>query len=145
VPLVGAYEPSTWPDARDQVELFERSDGAEGNTLFGKPVVVLTMIGRSSGKIRKTPVMRVEHGGRYALAASMGGAPANPNWYYNVTASPLVELQDGDRRGDYRARELDGEERADWWSRAVEAFPTYEDYQQSTVRQIPILLLEPTD
>ena len=143
MPLVGDYEPSTWPDARDQVALFEATRGAEGNMLFGYPVVVVTMTGRISGKIRKTPVMRVEHQGRYALVASVGGGPVNPNWYHNVKSSPHVELQDGATRREYTARELKGQERSTWWARAVEAFPGYEQYQRQTEREIPILLLDP--
>lgn len=145
MPLSGSYEPSTWPDARQQVEEYESSGGAKANTHMGCPVVILSMTGKSSGKIRKTPVMRVERDGKYALVASMGGAPVNPNWYHNVTASPLVELQDGAMRRDYRARELEGEERQTWWDLAVEAFPQYEAYRQNTTRTIPVLVLEPVD
>lgn len=143
MPLDGTYEPSTWPAARQQVEQYEASGGAEGHTHLGYPVVILTTTGRTSGNLRKTPVMRVEREGRYALVASMGGAPVHPSWYRNVTAAPLVELQDGAVRRDYRARELAGEERQTWWRRAVEAFPDYETYRQSTSRVIPVLLLEP--
>jgi deazaflavin-dependent oxidoreductase (nitroreductase family) len=143
MPLTGEYEPSAWADARDQVELFEKSHGAEGNTLFGLPVVVITTIGKSTGKLRKTPVMRVEHNGRYAAVASMGGAPTNPGWYRNMVASPLVELQDGAVRQDYIARELDGPEWETWWARAVDTFPGYAEYQAATTRHIPVMLLEP--
>jgi deazaflavin-dependent oxidoreductase (nitroreductase family) len=137
MPLIGEYEPSTWPDARDQVALFEKSHGSEGNTLFGLPVVIITTTGNSTGKLRKTPLMRVEHRGRYAAGASMGGAPTHPSWYHNVKASPLVELQDGGLRQDYTARELDGQERETWWARAVDAYPDYADYQAATSRIIP--------
>jgi deazaflavin-dependent oxidoreductase (nitroreductase family) len=143
MPLLGEYEPSTWSDARDQVELFEKSHGAEGNTLLGLPVVIVTTTGKSSGKLRKTPIMRVEQQGRYAAVASMGGAPTHPSWYHNMTASPLVELQDGAVRQDYSARELDGEERETWRARAVDAFRGYADYQAATSRRIPVMLLEP--
>jgi len=143
VPLTGEYEPSTWPDARDQVELFEKTQGAEGNRLLGLPVVIVTTTGKSTGKLRKTPLMRVEHRGRYAAVASMAGAPTNPGWYHNMTASPLVELQDGAVRQDYTARELDGHERETWWARAVDAFAGYADYQAATSRRIPVMLLEP--
>jgi deazaflavin-dependent oxidoreductase (nitroreductase family) len=143
MPLIGQYEPSTWAGARDQVELFEKSQGAEGNTLLGLPVVIITTTGKSSSRLRKTPVMRVEHDGRYAAVASMGGAPTHPSWYNNMKASPQVELQDGATRRDYTARELDGEERQTWWARAAEAFPGYADYQTATSRKIPVMLLEP--
>jgi deazaflavin-dependent oxidoreductase (nitroreductase family) len=143
MPLIGEYEPSTWAGARDQVELFEKSRGAEGNTLSGLPVVIITTTGKSSGKLRKTPVMRVEHGGCYAAVASMGGAPTSPGWYHNMKASPLVALQNGAVRRDYMARELDGQERETWWARAVDAFPGYADYQAATSRLIPVMLLEP--
>jgi deazaflavin-dependent oxidoreductase (nitroreductase family) len=143
MPLIGEYEPSTWAGARDQVELFEKSRGAEGNTLFGLPVVIITTTGRSSGKLRKTPVMRVEHRGCYAAVASMGGAPTQPGWYHNMKASSLVELQDGAVRQVFTARELDGLERESWWARAVDAYPGYADYQAATSRRIPVMLLEP--
>jgi len=143
MPLIGEYEPSTWAGARDQVELFEKSRGAEGNTLLGLPGVIITTAGKSSGKLRKTPVMRVEHGGAYAAVASMGGAPTSPGWYHNMKASPLVELQDGAVRQVYTARELDGLERETWWARAVHAFPGYADYETATSRTIPVMLLEP--
>jgi len=143
MPLIGDYKPSAWPDARDQVELFEKSQGTEGNTLLGLPVVIITTTGKTSGRLRKTPVMRVEHEGCYAAVASMGGAPTHPSWYHNMKASSLVELQDGAMRRDYSARELDGEERETWWARAVEAFPGYADYQTATSRKIPVILLEP--
>jgi deazaflavin-dependent oxidoreductase (nitroreductase family) len=87
--------------------------------------------------------MRVEHGGRYAMVASKGGAPDHPVWYYNVRANPRVELQDGPQRQDMTARELGGEERAEWWARAVAAYPPYAEYQQKTTRQIPVFVLEP--
>ncbi|RHW23749.1 nitroreductase family deazaflavin-dependent oxidoreductase [Nocardioides immobilis] len=143
MPLTGDYEPSAWPDARDQVELFEKTQGAEGNTLLGLPVVIITTSGKRSGKLRKTPLMRVEHEGRYAAVASVGGAPTHPGWYHNMLASPLVELQDGAVRQDYTARELDGAERETWWARAVDAFPDYAEYAAATTRKIPVMLLEP--
>lgn len=144
MPLIGEYEPSTWSDARDQVALFEKSHGAEGNTLFGLPVVIIiTTTGKSTGKLRKNPLMRVEHRGRYAAVASLGGAPTHPSWYHNMKASWLVELQDGAVRQDYTARELDGHERETWWARAVDAFPGCADYRAATSRRIPVMLLEP--
>ena len=143
MPLTGEYEPSTAKWVRDQVELYESSGGTKGTTLRGMPVIVLTTLGARSGKIRKTPLMRVEHGGRYAIVASQGGAPKHPVWYYNVLADPHVELQDGPVHEDYVARELHGDEKAAWWERAVAAYPPYADYQQKTERQIPVFVLEP--
>jgi F420H(2)-dependent quinone reductase len=144
MPLDGEYEPSPAQWVRDQVELYERSGGTEGTTLRGMPVVILTTRGARSGKLRKTPLMRVEHDGRYAVVASLGGAPKHPVWYHNVLADPNVELQDGPVRRDMKARELSGEERAVWWDHAVAAFPDYADYQRKTDREIPVFLLEPT-
>ncbi|MFE0380934.1 nitroreductase family deazaflavin-dependent oxidoreductase [Streptomyces inhibens] len=143
MPLQGEYEPSPAQWVRDQVALYESSGGTEGTTLRGLPVVVLTTRGAKSGRIRKSPLMRVEHGGKYAAVASMGGAPTHPVWYHNVAADPRVELQDGPVRRDMTAREVTGEEKALWWGRAVEAYPDYEDYQKKTDRQIPVFVLEP--
>src|SRR3954454_17494950 len=125
MPLSGEYEPSASDWSREQVELFERTNGAEGNTMRGRPVIVLTSLGAKSGKIRKTPLMRVEHDGEYAVVASLGGAPKHPVWYYNVVANPRVELQDGPVRRDMIAREVTGAEKVVWWDLAVEAFPDY--------------------
>src|ERR1700691_2476181 len=145
MPVDGKYEPSLAAWVRDQVEEYENSDGAQGTTLRepGLPVVIVTNRGARSGKVRKTPVMRVEHDGRYAMVASKGGAPENPLWYYNVRANPLVELQDGPARQDMTAREVSGDERAEWWQRAVAAYPPYAEYQEKTARQIPVFVLEP--
>lgn len=147
MPLSGEYEPSTQAWVRDQVELYESSGGTQGLTLrdTGLPVVIMTNVGASSGKLRKTPVMRVEHGGRYLAVASQGGAPTHPAWYANLVQHPHVELQDGPVRKDYRVRELSGAERDEWWQRAVAAFPPYAEYQQKTDRVIPVLLLEPEE
>jgi deazaflavin-dependent oxidoreductase (nitroreductase family) len=147
MPVTGEYEPSTQQWVRDQVELYESSGGTKGTTLreTGLPVVIITNKGAQSGKVRKTPLMRVEHEGRYAAVASQGGAPKHPVWYYNFLAHPLVELQDGPERHDYTAREITGEEREQWWERAVAAFPSYADYQRKTERQIPVFVLERTD
>jgi F420H(2)-dependent quinone reductase len=141
----GEYEPSTQAWVRDQVELYEGSGGTQGTTLrdTGLPVVIITNRGARSGKVRKTPLMRVEHGGRYAAVASQGGAPTHPYWYYNLRADPHVEVQDGPRRQDMTARELTGDERAQWWERAVAAYPPYAEYQERTTRQIPVFVLEP--
>jgi F420H(2)-dependent quinone reductase len=141
MPLSGEYAPSTATRARTQAEKYEASDGAEDNTIIGLPVVVVTSIGAKTGKLRKTPLMRVEHDGEYLAVGSLGGAEKNPVWVYNVRANPLVELQDGAEKHDYRARELAGDERAVWWERAVEAFPNYAGYQRKTSRLIPVFLL----
>jgi deazaflavin-dependent oxidoreductase (nitroreductase family) len=136
------YEPSPWEWVRDQVSGYESSGGREANTLrdTGLPVIIVTNRGNKSGKIRKTPLMRVEHEGDYALVASMGGAPKNPVWYYNLKADPEVTIQDGPEPFDVVVRELDGEERAVWWDRAVAAYPPYAEYQQRTERRIPVFL-----
>jgi deazaflavin-dependent oxidoreductase (nitroreductase family) len=144
VPLTGEYEPSTSERTRRQVELYERSDGAEGTTMRGMPVIVLTTLGARSGKLRKNALMRVEHEGEYAAVASLGGSPTHPVWYYNLAANPHVELQDGPTRRDYTAREVAGAEKAIWWERAVAAYPDYADYQQRTEREIPVFVLTPT-
>ncbi|MEU1200656.1 nitroreductase family deazaflavin-dependent oxidoreductase [Streptomyces sp. NPDC005813] len=146
MPLEGEYEPSPAQWVRDQVELYESSGGTKGTTLLdtGLPVIILTTRGAKSGKIRKTPLMRVEHDGRYAVVASQGGAPKHPVWYHNVLSDPHVELQDGPVRQDMTARELSGDEKARWWERAVTAFPPYAEYQEKTDRVIPVFLLEPS-
>jgi len=137
------YAPSPTPWVRDQVELYESSGGTEGTTMRGMPVVVLTTRGARTGKVRKTPLMRVEHEGRYAVVASLGGAPKNPVWYHNVVADPRVRLQDGPAVYDLVARQVHGAERDTWWARAVAAYPDYADYQVRTTRQIPVFVLEP--
>ena len=119
------------------------SGGTKGTELKGRPVILLTTVGAKTGKIRKTPLMRVEHDGEYAVVASLGGAPKNPVWYYNIKANPQVELQDGPATGDYEAREVFGDEKAAWWERAVAAWPDYADYQNKTERQIPVFVLSP--
>jgi deazaflavin-dependent oxidoreductase (nitroreductase family) len=139
----GEYEPSPAQWVRDQVEEYEGSGGTRGTTMRGIPVVILTNKGAKSGKIRKTPLMRVEHDGRYAVVASQGGAPKHPTWYHNLVADPQVQLQDGPVRQDMVAREVTGDEKAEWWDRAVEAFPDYADYQKKTDREIPVFVLEP--
>lgn len=143
MPITGEYEPSTDTRTREQVELIESSGGTRGTTMRGMPVVVVTMLGAKSGKVRKIPVMRVEHDGVYAVVASLGGAPKHPVWYYNLLAHPQVELQDGPARGEYTVREVTGDERALWWDRSVAAYPDYADYRTRTDRVIPVLLLEP--
>lgn len=141
--LHGEYEPSPSRWVRDQVELYESSGGTKGTTMRGLPVIVITSMGARSGKVRKTPVMRVEHDGKYAAVASQGGAPRHPVWYFNLVAHPDVEVQDGPVKQDMTARELTGAEKAVWWERAVAAFPNYADYQRKTDREIPVFLLEP--
>lgn len=143
MPLNAEYAPSPTDYAREQVELFERTDGAEGNTLKGRPIIVLHTLGARSGKLRKTPLMRVEHDGSYAVVASLGGAPKHPVWYYNLVANPLVELQDGPVKRDYRSREVHGEEKAAWWERSVATWPEFAEYQTRTDREIPVFVLEP--
>jgi F420H(2)-dependent quinone reductase len=145
MPLTGEYEPSAASWARDQVDLYERSGGTEGTEMNGKPVIILTSVGAKTGKIRKTPLMRVEHNGEYAVVASLGGAPKHPVWYYNLIANPHVELQDGPVKKDYQAREVHGAERETWWNRAVEAWPDYASYQEKTSRVIPVFVLTPID
>lgn len=142
MPLSGEYAPSTSDWARKQAELYEASGGTEGTDLRGMPVIVLTTVGAKSGMLRKTALMRVEHEGRYAVIASLGGAPKHPVWYFNILAQPHVELQDGPEKHDYIAREVEGAERDEWWARAVEAFPPYADYQEKTERVIPVLVLD---
>jgi deazaflavin-dependent oxidoreductase (nitroreductase family) len=143
MPLNGEYQPSPEQWVRDQVEEYESSGGTRGTTLRGVPVIVLTSRGARSGKLRKTPLMRVEHDGRYAVVASKGGAPEHPVWYHNLVADPHVELQDGADRRDYTARQLSGDEREQWWQRAVAVWPDYAEYQTKTDRQIPVFVLEP--
>ncbi len=145
MPLTGEYAPSTAGWARKQVERYEATNGEEANDLRGRPIIVLTSLGAKTGKLRKTPLMRVEHEGLYAVVASQGGAPKHPVWYFNLKANPLVELQDGPTKRDYLARELGGDEKAVWWERAVETWPDYAKYQQRTKRQIPVFVLEPAD
>lgn len=145
MPITGEYAPSTSDWARKQAELYESSGGTKGTTLRGMPVVILWTLGAKSGKIRKTPLMRVEHDGDYAVVASLGGAPQHPVWYHNIVANPHVELQDGPERHDYTAREVTGEEKALWWERAVAAYPDYASYQERTDREIPVFVLERRD
>jgi deazaflavin-dependent oxidoreductase (nitroreductase family) len=141
--LSGEYEPSPQQWVRDQVEAYESSGGAEGNELFdtGMPVIIVTTRGNKSGKLRKTPLMRVEHDGEYALVASQGGAPTNPVWYHNLKADPdAVTIQDGPEPFDATVREVSGDERATWWERSVAAYPAYAEYQTNTDRLIPVFV-----
>jgi deazaflavin-dependent oxidoreductase (nitroreductase family) len=141
--LTGEYEPSALGWVRDHVEEIMRTGTTDGVTIGGRPTVLMTYRGAKTGKVRKTPVMRVEHEGRYAAVASKGGAPTNPRWYASLVAEPVIELQDGAVTREYRAREVFGDEQALWWRRAVDAYPDYADYQRKTDRQIPIFVLEP--
>lgn len=141
MPLTGEYEPSPVQYVRDQVEEYERT-GRVDETPYDRAIVVFTSVGARSGKLRKTPLMRVEHDGVYALVASKGGAPEHPVWYHNLKADPHVELQDGMTRTDMVAREISGAEREQWWPHCVEAYPPYEEYQAKTDRVIPVFLLD---
>jgi len=146
--LDGEYAPSAAKWVRDQVEEYERSAGEKGSTLRDTdlPVIVVTMRGNKSGKVRKIALMRVEHEGEYALVASMGGAPKHPVWYHNLKADPEnVTVQDGPEPFDVTVREVTGDERAEWWDRAVAAYPPYAEYQTKTDRLIPVFLLEPRE
>ena len=145
MPLQGEYEPSSSDWARQQAELYEQSNGSEANTLRGMPIILLTSVGAKSGKLRKTPLMRVEHDGEYAAVASLGGAPKHPVWYWNLKNNPHVELQDGPTKRDYQAREVTGDEKRIWWERAVAAYPDYAEYQEKTDREIPVFVLTPMD
>ena len=141
--IEGDYEPSPWEWVRTQVEQYERSGGREANTLgdTGLPIIVVTTKGNKTGKLRKTALMRVEHDGEYLLVASMGGAPKNPVWYYNLKADPdSVVIQDGPEPFDATVRELHGDDRNEWWERAVAAYPPYAEYQERTDRIIPMFV-----
>ena len=140
--LTGEYEPSQNDRTREQVELYEATNGAKGGTLKGKPVIVLTFKGAKSGKLRKTPLMRIEHDGTYAVVASNAGAPTHPFWYRNIVANPIVELQDGAVKHDLRAREVFGEEKNEWWKRADAAYSEFPAYRARAGREIPVLVLE---
>lgn len=145
MPLQGEYEPSPWEPIATQVEQYERSGGREGGLLEGAPCIILTTRGRKTGKLRKTPLMRVEKEGRYAVVASMGGAPQHPVWFHNIVADPLVTLQDGETVRDYHARVVEGDEKSEWWAEATKVWPSYDDYQRSTEREIPVVVLEPVE
>ena len=143
MPLDGEYElsPSGW--VRDQTLKILETGTTESVDIKGRAVVLITTRGAKTGKLRRVPLMRVEHEGTYAIVASLGGAPKNPVWYYNVKADPKVDLQDGTETNDFVAREVTGDEKAVWWERAVAAYPDYADYQRKTDRQIPVFVLEP--
>lgn len=143
MPLEGEYAPSPLDWSREQADKIAESGGTDGLELNGMRVILLTTLGAKTGKLRKTPLMRVEHDGEYAIVASLGGAPKNPVWYYNVVKNPRVELQDGTVTRDYDAREVSGDEKAIWWERAVAAYPDYAAYQERTDREIPVFVLTP--
>jgi len=143
MPLHGDYEPSPWDFVADQVRQYEATDGREGYLLEGKPCVILTTTGRKTGKLRKTPLMRVEHDGTYAVVASLGGNPKHPVWYLNLLEHPDVRLQDLGKVIEGRARVVTGDEKKEWWTRAVAAWPSYDDYQAATDREIPVIVVEP--
>jgi F420H(2)-dependent quinone reductase len=145
MPLTGEYAPSTAAWARKQVETYEQTNGEKAADLRGRPIIVLTSIGAKTSKLRKTPLMRVEHDGVYAVVGSQGGAPTHPVWVYNLRKNPHVELQDGATKRDYTAHEATGDEKAVWWKRAVATWPDYATYQTRTERQIPVFVLEPID
>jgi deazaflavin-dependent oxidoreductase (nitroreductase family) len=145
MPIQGEYKPSSAQWVREQVEAYEGSGGTQGTTLLdtGLPVVVVTNVGAKSGKVRKTPLMRVEHDGKYAAVGSKGGAPEDPLWVANLRANPRVEVQDGTEKWEMVAREVTGGERDAWWERSVAAYPPYAEYQVKTDRLIPVFVLEP--
>jgi len=145
--LEGEYVPSTDPATRDQVELYERTDGREGGTMMGGPVIVLTMRGARSGKLRKVALMRIERDGVYAVGASAGGQARNPGWFHNLVENPTVQLQDGAERRLMTARLAEGREREDWLAYADQLYPFFADMREraaSNNREIPLVLLEPT-
>lgn len=141
--LEGEYEPSPWEPVAQQVADYERTGGEEGKEWMGAEAIILTTKGAKTGKLRKTPLIRVTDGTRYAVVGSMGGAPNDPSWVHNLRAHPEAELQDGPDRREYAVREVTGDEKAEWWARAVEAWPDYDEYQASTDRVIPVFVLDP--
>ncbi|HEV7974437.1 nitroreductase family deazaflavin-dependent oxidoreductase [Amycolatopsis sp.] len=143
--IEGEYQPSPAAAVRDQVASYEATDGREGGTLEGKPVVILTSTGAKTGKLRKTPVMRIERDGIYVVVASAGGAPKHPQWYHNLVAQPLVRLQDHADVHTLRAREVTGDEKTRWWEVAESEWPHYPEYRATAGREIPVLVLEPVD
>ena len=146
MPIDGEYEPSALDWVREQITEYEASGGQRANTLreTGIPIIVVTMRGHRSGKVRKIALMRVEHDGAYALVASYGGRPANPGWYNNLVASPAVTIQDGPEPHEFVVSEVTDDERQTWFDRAVAVFPTYAEYQAKTDRVIPVLVARRT-
>jgi deazaflavin-dependent oxidoreductase (nitroreductase family) len=145
--IEGEYEPSTWGWVADQVTEYEASNGERANTLrdTDMPIIVMTTVGHKSGKVRKVPLMKVEHEGEYAIVASKGGAPAHPGWYHNLVADQNVLIQDGPAPFDAQVRLVTGDERAAWWERSVAAYPPYAEYQEKTDREIPVFIAAAVD
>ena len=141
--LNGEYVPPTMDWVREHVDQIESSGGSEGMTMQGVPVIMLRHRGAKTGAVRKSPLIKVEHEGRYAAVASLGGAPKHPQWYFNLKAHPEIELQDGTETKQLVAREVTGDEKSRWWKYAAEIFPTYDEYQSKTDREIPVFVLEP--
>jgi deazaflavin-dependent oxidoreductase (nitroreductase family) len=140
----GEYEPSPWEPIADEVERYERTGGAEPSDLVGEQWIVLWTLGAKTGKVRKTPLVRVADGeGRYAVIGSQGGAPTSPHWVHNLRANPVARLQDGGAVRDFSAHEAKGDEKVSWWARAVAVWPDYDAYQSATERSIPLFVLEP--
>ncbi|MEM7271753.1 MAG: nitroreductase family deazaflavin-dependent oxidoreductase [Actinomycetota bacterium] len=143
--IEGEYVPSKWDWVADQISTYEASGGTEANTLrdTGIPIIIVTMRGHRSGKVRKIALMRVEHDGRYALVASKGGAPEHPGWYHNIVADPSVWVQDGPEPFQTTARLVTGDERAAWWDRSVAVFGNYAEYQEKAPhREIPVFVTD---
>lgn len=140
--LTGEYVPSAWEPVAEQVRQYEESGGVEGAEFMGGPCIVLTTVGARTGSLRKTPLIRVEQDGTYVVIASVGGAPDDPAWAHNLRAHPRCDLQDGATVHELVAREVEGDEKARWWSVATQVWPAYDDYQASTTRQIPLFVLE---
>ena len=138
------YEPSPWEPIAEEVALYERSNGSEPSPMVGDSWIVLWTIGAKSGNVRKTPLVRIaDDEGRYAVIGSMGGAPTNPQWVHNLRALPLARLQDGPEVREFNVREVDGDDRTEWWARANEVWPEYDAYQAGTERRIPVFELTP--
>ena len=141
MPLQGEYEPGTSDWAREQLETYEGSGGTKGTTLRGMPVIILTSVGAKTGKLRKTPLMRVEHDGQYAVVASLGGAPKHPVWYYNLVANPRITIERGDETYSARAVLTEGASRQDAFDKMTVALPRFGDYQKNVDREIPMFRL----
>ena len=139
------YQPSPWEPIAEEVARYERSNGTERSELVGDSWVILWTVGASSGKVRKTPLVRIaDDEGRYAVIGSMGGAPTNPQWVHNLRAHGVARIQDGAERHDLTVREVEGDEKDAWWARAVAVWPDYDAYQAATDRTIPLFVLEPS-
>lgn len=143
MPLQGEFAEEKTGWVAQQLATIDETGTTESVDVMGRAVVVFTMRGAKSGKLRRVPLMRVEHDGVYAVVASKGGAPEHPAWYHNITANPEVEVLDGTASHDGVARQIEGAERDEWWERAVQAYPPYAEYQTKTDRQIPVLLVDP--